>query len=143
MKLIPFIFILFLFAHCKVEPEALSYGKDGCYSCKMTLMDNKFGGEFVTQKGKIYKFDDVNCMINFLNSGEISERDIAFRLVINFNNPGNFIEAGDAFYLRSEKIKSPMASKIAAFSSKPEMDSIKNKVKGIYLTWGELVTEYK
>ena len=57
--------ILVLFQQCTQEPEPLVYGKDVCQFCKMTLMDHKFGAELVTNKGKVYKFDDINCMLNF------------------------------------------------------------------------------
>ena len=65
MKMISLILALALFLSCNTEPVPLRYGKDACHLCKMTLMDKKFGGELVTGKGKVYKFDDVNCMINF------------------------------------------------------------------------------
>ncbi len=63
---------------CKAEPEPLHYGKDACHACKMTLMDKKFGSELVTKKGKVYKFDDTNCMLNFMNSDALQGEEIAF-----------------------------------------------------------------
>lgn len=86
---------------CKAEPEPLRYGEDACHTCKMTLMDKKFGAELVTKKGKVYKFDDVNCMLTFYNSGEIDSREFAYRLVVDFSQPTTLIEAADAFYLKS------------------------------------------
>lgn len=128
---------------CSTDPQPLLYGKDACHTCKMTLVDKKFGAEVVTQKGKVYKFDDVNCMINFLNSGYVDDRDIAHRLVINFNSPEKLIPIEHAFFLKSENIKSPMASQVAAFESKEDMDALKKELAGIYLVWGELVTQFK
>lgn len=134
--------ILFL-ASCTVEPEPLQYGQDACHTCKMTLMDRKFGAELVTTKGKVYKFDDVNCMLTFYHSGELEHRDFAYKLVTDFSHPAKLIEAADAFYLKSPAIKSPMASQIAAFQEKASMDEVKKEAKGIYLVWGELVTQFK
>lgn len=128
---------------CKAEPEPLRYGEDACHTCKMTLMDKKFGAELVTKKGKVYKFDDVNCMLTFYNSGEIDSREFAYRLVVDFSQPTTLIEAADAFYLKSSEIKSPMASQIAAFEKKQSMEKIQKDIKGIYLVWGELVTQFK
>ncbi len=143
MKFIfPFL-ITFLLWSCTVEPTPLLYGKDGCHACRMKLMDKKFGAEVVTSKGKVYKFDDMNCMINFLNSGSVEEQDIAYRLVIDFANPEKFIDAKDAHYVKSDKIRSPMASEIAAFSKKEDLDASNKEWKGILLSWGELVTEFK
>jgi copper chaperone NosL len=128
---------------CSTEPQPLLYGKDGCHACKMTLVDKKFGSEVVTTKGKVYKFDDVNCMINFLNSGYIEERDIAHRLVIDLANPEKLIPVEHAFFLKSDNIKSPMASQVAAFQNKEDLDLAKKDLNGIYLVWGELITEFK
>lgn len=128
---------------CSSDPEPLQYGEDACHTCKMTLMDRKFGAELVTQKGKIYKFDDVNCMLAFYNSGQVQPSEFAHKLVVDFSQPATLIEAADAFYLKSPEIKSPMASKVAAFQKKESMESVKKELKGIYLVWGELVSQFK
>ena len=135
--------LLLTLSSCAVEPEPLQYGQDACYTCKMTLVDKKFGAELVSNKGKVYKFDDVNCMLTFYNSGEIQPQEFAHRLVTDFSQPAKLVEAADAFYLKSPEIKSPMASQIAAFEQKENMEQTKKELKGIYLVWGELVTQFK
>lgn len=143
MKFLFLIILLVTLLSCKPEPEALNYGNDSCHTCKMTLMDKRFGAEIVTTKGKVYKFDDVNCMMTFLNSKNIEDREVAFRLVVDYAQPASLTDAGHAFYLKSPEIKSPMASQVAAFSSKTSMDDANEQWKGIYLTWGELVAQFK
>jgi copper chaperone NosL len=143
MKLIAFTLIGLFIIGCEVNPEALRYGVDACYTCKMTLMDTKYGAEIVTEKGKVYKFDDINCMINFYNSGLESFDNMAYKLVVDYSQPEKLIEAQDAFYIKSNQIRSPMAGGVAAFETKSEMDSHKKEWKGIWLSWGELVTEFK
>jgi copper chaperone NosL len=128
---------------CSVEPEPIQYGTDACHACKMTLMDKKFGAELVTKKGRVYKFDDVNCMLNFYNSEDVSAEEFKYKLVVDFTQPAKLIEAGDAFYLKSPEIKSPMASQVAAFEKKESMEDLKKQLTGIYLVWGELVTQFK
>ena len=135
--------LIVLLPACSVEPEPLVYGEDACHHCKMVLMDQKFGAEVVTTKGKVYKFDDVNCMISFINNDIKDERDIKFRLVAEFNKPGELTDAGNAFYVKANSIKSPMASQVAAFGNYDEMTKHKKELQGIYLTWGELVTQFK
>ena len=142
MRIVFFALLTTLFS-CSTEPEPLQYGEDACHTCKMTLMDKKFGAELVSKKGKVFKFDDVNCMLTFYNSGEMPSSDFLHRLVIDFSQPEKLINAADAFYLKSPEIKSPMASQIAAFEQKEKMDEIKKQYKGIYLVWGELVTQFK
>ena len=132
-----------VFVACSVKPEPLQYGVDACYTCKMTLMDNKFGAELVTQKGKVYKFDDMNCMLDFYHSKYESPDDLAFTLVINYDNPGQFIEARHALYAKSANIRTPMASGVAAFEDEMSYDKYNKDWKGIWLSWGEVQTQFK
>ena len=141
-KIFPLLSLIFLMA-CTVEPQPLVYGKDGCHTCKMTLMDKKFGAEIVTKKGKVYKFDDVNCLMNFYNSGIEPEENISYRLIVDFSNPEKLIDAQQAFYVKSDGIKSPMASSIAAFEKKSDLDRYNKEWRGIILAWGEVKTEFK
>ena len=140
-----FILLLFLIVivGCSSGPEPLAYGKDGCHHCKMTLMDRKFGAEIVTAKGKVFKFDDVNCMINYINANITDEREIVHKLVVEFSEQEKLVDAGSAFFVKSEEIRSPMNSQVAAFEDYEKMKAFKETVSGIYLTWGELITQYK
>jgi copper chaperone NosL len=137
------IAIGFVLFSCDVKPEPLEYGKDACHTCKMTLMDHKFGAEIITKKGKVYKFDDTNCMINFYNSGEVAPENIKEILIVDFSKPEKFIDARNAMYVKSEAIKSPMASNIAAFEFNDDLKKLNKAWKGIVMSWGELQTEYK
>ena len=137
------IWIGFGIFSCSTEPEPLHYGSDVCTFCKMTLVDNKFGAELVTRKGKIYKFDDMKCFIDYYNSGIEPVEDFKHKLVVDYSNPGKLIHAADAFYVISTEIRSPMDGKAAAFETKASMDNFKKQWKGIYLSWGEVITQYK
>jgi copper chaperone NosL len=128
---------------CNVKPEPLTMGKDACYTCKMTLMDNKFGAEIVTRKGKVYKFDDLNCMISFNNSGYEPEENIKHRLVVDFTQTDKLIDATKTFYCKSTKINSPMGSQAAAFERKTDLEKFNSEWQGATLTWDELVTQLK
>jgi copper chaperone NosL len=117
MKQILLFFIsIFLFSSCAVKPEPIQFGKDACQHCKMILMDNKFGSELVTTKGKVLKFDDVNCLLYYMKEYEITEAQLAHMLIIDFNSPETLIDLKQSHYLKAGEIKSPMASNIAAFA---------------------------
>jgi copper chaperone NosL len=137
------ISILLLFISCSTEPEPLVYGTDVCHFCKMTLMDKKFGAELVTKKGKVYKFDDMNCFLNFYNSGFEDTENYQHKLVVDFASEGKLIDATHAFYIKSSAIRSPMDGQVAAFETKMNSDKLKKEWKGIYLAWGEVITQYK
>ena len=109
----------------------------------MTLVDSKFGAEIVTKKGKIYKFDDLNCMMKFIGSGYEPDENIALQLVVDFTQPETLINAQQAFYSQSEQVKSPMASHIAAFEKKEDVERYNKEWTGVTLTWEELVKQAK
>jgi copper chaperone NosL len=143
MKMISLILIAILFLSCSNDPQPLQYGKDACYTCKMTLMDKKFGAEIVTQKGKVYKFDDLNCMVNFYNSGYEPEENIAHLLVVDFAQPEKLIDTKHTFFVKSDKLRTPMASQVAAFEREQDYKKFKKDWNGILLGWGEVVTQFK
>lgn len=143
MRILTAICISAFLVSCTAEPEPLQYGEDACHTCKMTLMDKKFGAELVSNKGKVFKFDDVNCMLTYYHSNDTQPTEFSHRLVVDFSQPSKLIDAADAFYLKSPAVKSPMASQIAAFEQKDKMEQAKNELKGIYLVWGELVSQFK
>ncbi len=136
-------FICGVLASCSTEPVPLAYGKDVCDFCKMTLMDKKFGAELVTQKGKVYKFDDLRCFLSFYHSDTEPTETYQHLLVVDYSNPVKLVSAKDAFYVKSPAINSPMNGQLAAFETKSTMDDFKAQWNGIYLTWGEVVTEFK
>jgi copper chaperone NosL len=137
------LFTCLLLVACQIEPEPLSYGKDACHHCKMTLVDKKFGAEILTTKGKIYKFDDVNCMLNFYNSGETPVENIEQVLVIDFSHPEKLVDARTASYIKSDAIKSPMASNIAAFGLGSDLRKMNTQWNGAQLSWEQLQKEFR
>ncbi|MDP3472457.1 MAG: nitrous oxide reductase accessory protein NosL [Algoriphagus sp.] len=138
------IFALLVFlASCSADPRPIAYGQDGCHHCKMTLMDPKFGAELVTDKGKVFVFDDVNCMLQYMDSEDGKSQMYKHILVIDYLNPGVLLDANYAFYLKSEEFKTPMASQIVAFPDYELLKEYKNKTGGVYLAWGELTTQFK
>jgi copper chaperone NosL len=140
---VPLFVILLIVSSCSSEPEPLKYGKDACYHCKMTLMDNKFGAEVVSKKGKIYKFDDANCLARFINSETLPADEMAHCLIIDFSRPGKMIDAKTALYVKSDEIKSPMGSHTAAFPDKASAESLDQSWQGEFLSWDSLVGQNK
>lgn len=137
------IVLSLVLASCSTGPEPLHFGQDACHACRMILMDNKFGAEIVTQKGKVYKFDDVNCLMSFYNSGTILPSEVKDVVVIDFSGAEKLIDARKALYVQSELIKSPMASNVAAFEVGTSLEKLNKQWKGSVLTWEELRTQFK
>jgi copper chaperone NosL len=138
-----YILILGLLFGCNAEPRPIKFGEDICHHCKMKLMDPHFGAEVVTQKGKIFIFDDVNCLMSFLESDEVSPTDLKHILIIDYDQPEMLSDATISFFLKSAEFKTPMASNIVGFSDYETLKAYKSKHGGVYLAWGEMVTQFK
>lgn len=127
-----------LFVQCSTGPQPLQYGKDQCDFCKMTLMDHRYGAEIVTKKGRAYKFDDLNCFVLFLKKETINTGDIAGQYVTDYLNQGVLLNLESAVFLQSDQLKSPMASRIAAFAHSGALEEVKAQLGGQALNWSQV-----
>ena len=135
------IALLGLFFSCNVSPNPIAYGSDGCHFCKMTIVDKIHAAEVVTKKGKVYKFDATECMINFINEFDTSK--IAFYLSNNFTKPETLIDATKATFLISENIPSPMGAFLSAFKNKVDAEKVQSEKEGTLYNWNELLAHLK
>jgi copper chaperone NosL len=133
----------FIFTSCAAKTEPFNYGKDECSFCKMSIIDIKFGGEVVTKKTKVYKFDDAICMIRFLQSGKAGEKEIAEKVVINFEKENDFIDVNKSVFWINPELRSPMGSNAAAFISMDAAQKTKAGKDGQLLNWDQLYKSSK
>ncbi len=109
----------------------------------MTIMDPKFGGEIVTKKGKVYKFDDAHCIASFMQSGAVKEADIAQTIFSDYENEGVFLKSPSLFFVVSPGLKSPMNSNAAAFSTQEAAAKKAVDVSGKTMDWQTLYNTLK
>lgn len=127
-----------LLASCDSGPVPIKFGVDGCDHCKMTIMDKKFGGEIVTTKGKIYRFDDITCITEFIHKGTVPTANIGGIYIMDYAGSGQMILNVQAFFCEADTIRGPMGGHIAAFISKEECQSFINANSGKSITWTEI-----
>jgi copper chaperone NosL len=113
-------------------------GKDVCGFCKMPVAEIKFGAEIITVKGKIYKFDDMACMMRFLKSGLNSKEEIKTILAVSYANNDKFLNVAQSFFLKSPGLHTPMNSEIASFVSLEEAQKFLVDFPGDILTWNQV-----
>lgn len=131
---------LFLLVSCKVEPEQINFGTDACHFCKMTIVDQQHAAQYVTDKGKQFKFDAIECMVNELI--ETTPDHIAIYLVSDYNVPGHMTPASSAIYLISPAIKSPMGANLTGFVTEQAALTAKADNEGDLYTWDELMRKF-
>ena len=137
MKTSVFLLIFSAFVWgCKPEPHPINYGKDLCEFCSMTIMDEKFGAELMNSKGKFFKFDSDECMMNYLK--ENKQLSFTFYLVASYNQPGVLIDATKAYFVHGGDVDSPMGGQLASFNNKLEAEKFQHEKKADLLTWTQL-----
>ena len=134
---------LLLFFSCNESPPAILYGHEACTTCKMTIMDERFGAEIISTKGKVFKFDDVICMVEFMASEKIKERDIHKKLVTDYRNKNHFLDAEKAVYLISDELHSPMNGNAGAFEDNQEALHLQHETQGVIMDWKQVYNQLK
>jgi copper chaperone NosL len=141
MQKVPYIIglvLLFLGAlGCEIKPQPISYGSDGCQFCSMTIVDRLHAAQLVTKKGRAYKFDAIECMINY--ASDLDKDEVALFLCNHYTTPEELIDATEAVFLISNEIPSPMGANLTAFSSQTAIEQVFAEVGGKTYTWKELV----
>ncbi|HVU53838.1 MAG TPA: nitrous oxide reductase accessory protein NosL [Puia sp.] len=122
---------------CNSGPQPIQYGQDDCAYCKMTFTDRRFGGEVCTKKGKVFKFDDLHCLLESLKAGVPARQEIGSIYLIDFEN-GGWISTEDALLLESPAFRSPMGGNIAAFAHKEALHHSQQQNNGQPVIWKEL-----
>lgn len=135
MKNMTLIGILLFIVSCSHEPQIINYSKDVCDFCKMTIMEERFAAQSISKKGKVFKFDDAHCLINFLKNGGIWSNEVEGVYFSDYLNKNSWIKSENAFLLKSDALRSPMGGNIAAFKSMEDRESIRIKLNGELLTW--------
>ena len=134
-----FILSLLIIQACSSEHEPIKYGHDSCEHCRMLITDKNYGAELITQKGKVFKYDSIECLA--ANQKKYKKEDIHSMWVVNFYPPNELININFAHFLLSDNLKSPMGLYLSAYKNETNLEEVKNKYGGKKNNWKEL-TDY-
>jgi len=137
-----FLLVIVLMA-CNPESQPIIYGADMCEFCRMLIVDQRFGSEIVTQKGKVYKFDAVECMINYLDDRVEDESKLKYILTNTLDAQGELVDVHKCTFLKSKNMPSPMGMFINPFRDSTLAIRNKEENSGTILDWANLRGEFK
>ena len=131
--------LLAFMSSCSSQTEPIHYGKDNCNLCKMTIMDKEYACELVTSKGKVFKFDDVTCMVKYMKASQTSDADYDFIVVNDFKNPKKFIdvETGETIQLFAENVKEIYQKSVEDYFKKIKEACLQYKIQYVPAAIGE------
>ncbi len=119
-------------------PAPVHWGEDSCHHCRMTLVQKGFDAQRVNTKGKVLKFDAIECLLGELEERPLREGERLF--VSDWSRPdAPPLPAGEAVYLQGGRVPSPMGGELAGFASLDSAKAFQAHFGGDLLTWGELV----
>jgi copper chaperone NosL len=139
----PILFLLasILLASCQPSSQPIAYGQDECAHCKMAIVEAPFAAEMVTKKGKVFKFDAIECMLDYLRVQ--TDMEFSMYLVHDFNAPTEWLDAMHCKYLVSEEIKSPMGGNLSAFGTEKAAQDMQIIKGGETYDWASVATLFR
>jgi len=133
--------LMLIMTGCSTDgPQAIRYGDEMCEHCKMTIMDDRFGAEMITPKGKVFKFDAVECMAGYTRTYlEVNKGEKIKVYVTDYAMPGKLVAGESAVYLSGDAIKSPMGGHLAAFENKENGAALQEETGAVWKSWEDLI----
>ncbi|MCU0423828.1 MAG: nitrous oxide reductase accessory protein NosL [Bacteroidia bacterium] len=136
-KRLPLLAFSLLLVSCNQQgPVPIKLHNDACNFCKMTIAEGRFAAELITDKGKVFKFDDLSCMIRFLNE---NKNQVYTQKYINDYTKNNIlIDAESALFIYSPNVRSPMRGDVASFAMQEDADKHSKMWNAPILKWNQL-----
>lgn len=139
-KLLFFSLTLFALVSCGIDdkPQAINAGKDECAKCGMTIEEMQFSCEYISDKGKAFKFDDATCLFHYLHDNNVSDSAVAKIYIADYDHPDSLIDITTASLVLGE-IQTPMNGGVAAFKNHAHAMQFAKENKAILLdSWERL-----
>ncbi len=128
--------LIIVLVSCSIRPSKIEYGADTCHFCKMNIVEKTHAAQLVTKKGKTFKYDAIECMLNDLQNK--NKENIGLHLITDYNRPTELIDATKATFLISDLVQSPMGANLSGFQAADDALSVTNEADGQLYNWIEI-----
>jgi len=119
-------------------PRAIDYTHDTCDYCRMTISDERFGGQFITSKGKVHVFDSIECLAAFyLVNGTSADGEQVW--VTDYAKPGRWLQAESAVFAHGNIRQSPMGLNVASFGADADTATIRRDLNATIMRWSAVL----
>ncbi|MFI4898829.1 MAG: hypothetical protein ACIARR_13525 [Phycisphaerales bacterium JB059] len=146
IRLLPAALLMFTLSGCDGPaadgPPDIRIGDSVCAECNMIISDRRWATATIIDGPRgpdPLLFDDFNCQVN--HESEHPGLVILARWAHD-HTTGDPLRAEDAVFLMSPNLRTPMASKVAAFTSSEEVNAAQAELTGDVMdfeaAWGRL-----
>ncbi len=137
-----FIFLLVILTGCSGtisdKPPKLNLGQDPCDNCFMIINEKKFAASIWLENGEAKRFDDIGCMIDFINK---NKSNVKTYWVYDYITKEPML-TNNAFFIDSDSLITPMGFGIVAFKSEAEASKFAEEYKTKIISFNELKNKY-
>jgi copper chaperone NosL len=130
---------IMMLSSCGSGPDPIKVGKDNCYICKMTIADEKYGAELISNKGKVYKFDDIGCLRSFMQTGIIEKSKVRDIYLVDYAGDHSLVNVKQCYLIQGESIKGPMNGHVIAFREKSSMEKMMVQLNAVAIEWEQFI----
>ncbi len=123
------------------QPIKINYNTDGCDYCKMTISDSRFACEIKTNKGKVFMFDDIACLSNYMNEDQNVKSITKSIFITDFSGDNSLTKAETMFFIIGENVSSPMGGGIAAFTNADSAKHYKTNLQAQDIDWNSVINK--
>lgn len=120
---------------CAADPHIV-FGTDHCVECRMVIADRRFGAVLVTSTGKMFAFDSVDCLLEYLERNPANDDRGSW--VVDASQPGTLIPAAGAVFVRQGALRPPMGATVAFASANAARET--TGITAERFTWQDLGT---
>ncbi|NQV50101.1 MAG: nitrous oxide reductase accessory protein NosL [Candidatus Marinimicrobia bacterium] len=127
-----------LLVNCEPTVQPINYGQDGCSYCRMTIVEDLYGAELLSVKGKVFKFDSIECLTAFVIKGEVKTEQTHSLYFTDFEDVGHLYPLNEMIFVQAKKLKSPMGLNLSAFRTQGTADNVAELYFGEIMTWEQV-----
>lgn len=128
--------LLLIVQGCTPAPRELQYGQEECSHCRMMLTEPEYASQIVMNRGRVYAFDSIECMIAYKTEHENPDA-IHSLWVPDFSGNHGWLNAQKAFFLRSETLRSPMGLSLSAHADAESAEKYLKQYGGERMNWSQ------
>lgn len=121
---------------CEPGPKPIAYGEEACAYCRMSIVDKRYAAQLVSETGKTFSFDAIECMIHY--QGENHDHAWHMELVTDYTQPTKLMPVSDAVLLRSKQLPSPMGMYLTAVPNEAKALELQERHGGEVYSYKEL-----
>src|SRR5262249_15903104 len=121
----------------KFEPVEIA-AEDMCAFCKMAISEKQYAAEFLNRDGDAFKFDDIDCMANYVAEKKVRDTIAAF-YVVDFGSK-RWLKAENPTFVASPKFHPPMGGGMVAFKDRSRAEAAAAANQGRQISFGEALS---